>query len=256
MPVSGEHEFAKWNRSKVCATSSAFRRERLMSIAAYVRVSSRSQNNATQREAIERAAKARGDEIETWFEEKRTAKPLDRPKLAELRALARAGEVQRLYVFRLDRLARSGIRDTLAVLDEFKIVGCRVVTIADGFDLEGPASDIVVAVLGWAAQMERLALGERIAAARIRVESKGGKWGRPRRTTPDQAQEILTRKKKGHSVRRIAIALKVPRSTVADVVSGKSRGTVQLRFRADVVSGKGTHKPRPARARAAAPKKR
>ncbi len=192
-----------------------------LSVAAYVRVSSRSQNHATQREAIERAAKARGDEIETWFEEKRSAKTLERHELARLRDLARKGEVRRLYVFRLDRLARSGIRDTLSLLDELKVSGCKVVTIADGFDLEGPASDVVVAVLGWAAQMERLALGERIAAARVRVEAKGGHWGRPRRCTAAQAQEILSRKKKGHSVRRIAIALKVPRSTVADVVSGK-----------------------------------
>jgi len=193
-----------------------------LSVAAYVRVSSRSQSNATQREAIERAAKARGHEIEKWFEEKRSAKTLDRPVLVQVRDLARQGKIRRLYVFRLDRLARSGVRDLLTVVEELRVAGCSLHTIADGFDLEGPASDVVVAVLGWAAQMERLALGERISAARARVESSGGRWGRPPSTrAADNAHEIRARKKKGWSVRRIAIALKVPRSTVADVLSGK-----------------------------------
>ncbi|MGO9834567.1 MAG: recombinase family protein [Polyangiaceae bacterium] len=42
--------------------------------AAYIRVSSRTQDHATQRAAIERAAAARGDSITTWYSEKRSAK--------------------------------------------------------------------------------------------------------------------------------------------------------------------------------------
>ncbi len=191
--------------------------------AAYIRVSSRSQNHASQREAIERAAKARGHEIEKWFEEKRSAKTLDRPVLVQVRDLARQGKIRRLYVFRLDRLARSGVRDLLTVVEELRVAGCSLHTIADGFDLEGPASDVVVAVLGWAAQMERLALGERISAARARVESSGGRWGRPPRVTPELGVKIIEAygAKRKPSIRQIAAALKVPRSTVAAVLSGK-----------------------------------
>ena len=193
-----------------------------MSVAAYVRVSSRSQNHASQVDALKRAAAARGDEIAQWFSEKLTAGKLDRPELAKVREAARRGELSKLYVFRLDRLARTGIRDTLALLDELRAAGCKVVTIADGFDLEGPAADVVIAVLAWAAQMERLALGERIAAARARVEARGGAWGRPKRLRPIDVTRILARSKKnGETIRQIAIALKFPRSTVAEVVSGK-----------------------------------
>jgi len=191
-----------------------------LNAAAYIRVSSRSQDLATQRHAIEAAAKARGDEITEWFAEKRSAKRLDRPELARLCDRARRGEVARLYVFRLDRLSRTGIRDTLSVLDDLRRGGAHVVTIADGFDLEGPASDVVVAVLGWAAQMERQALGERISAARARVEARGGKWGRPARvpeTTVRRIRELAGKR----SIREISAALKVPRSTVAAVVSEK-----------------------------------
>ncbi len=45
---------------------------------AYIRVSSRAQDHATQRSAIERFAPARGDTIEDWRAEKRSAKTMAR----------------------------------------------------------------------------------------------------------------------------------------------------------------------------------
>lgn len=149
-----------------------------------------------------------------WFHEKQSGRSLQRPELGELRAAVRAGEVRTLYVFRLDRLTRSGIRDTLALLEELRGAGCELVTVADGFDLAGPAADVVIAVMAWAAQMERLALGERIAAARVRVEAAGGRWGRPRRVAAGTEAKVLELAAKGRSVRQIAVATKVPRTTV------------------------------------------
>lgn len=50
---------------------------------------------------------------------------------------------------------------------------------ADGIDLNGPAAEVVLAVLAWAAKMERLAINERISAARSawkpRVATGGGR---------------------------------------------------------------------------------
>src|SRR5215471_17970877 len=148
-------------------------------IAAYLRVSSKAQDHAMQRAAIERAAAARGDVVTRWFAEKRSGKTLARPELDRLRGEARAGQIQRLYVFRIDRLTRSGIRDTLEVIEELRTHGCSVVSIADGFDMNGPAAEIVLAVMAWAARMERLAINERIAAAREHLETEGRAWGRP-----------------------------------------------------------------------------
>ncbi len=148
-----------------------------MEATAYVRVSSKAQNHATQRSAIERAAAARGDTIAAWYGEKLSGKTLDRPELTRLRADARAGLVRRLYVYRLDRLARSGIRDTFEVLEELRAHGVEVVTVADGFDLAGPAAEVVLAVMAWAAKMERLAINERISAARERLRAEGKPWG-------------------------------------------------------------------------------
>jgi DNA invertase Pin-like site-specific DNA recombinase len=185
-----------------------------MDTVGYIRVSSRSQDHASQRTAIERAATARGDTITSWFAEKKSAKTLAREELGRLRAMARAGHVRKLYLFRLDRLARSGIRDMFEVVEELRDHGVQIVSVADGFDLDGPASEVVLAVLAWAARMELLARSERIAAARDRLEAEGRSWGRPRRLTDGQVARVRGLAAEGRSQREIAIALKIPKSTV------------------------------------------
>lgn len=197
-------------------------------VIAYLRVSSRSQSVETQREAIKRVAKARGEQVDRWLEEKRSAKALtDRPALEGLRDLIRQGGASVLYVYRIDRLARSGIRDTFALLEEFRGRGVKIVTVADGFTMEGPGADVVLAVLAWAAQMERLAIGERIADAHKRVKAQGLPWGRPKRVDQKTKELIWAALEAGRSIRKIAIAYKIPRSTVSRVVSQKPTPTEQ-----------------------------
>src|SRR5229473_4437053 len=186
-----------------------------MDAAAYVRVSSKAQDHKTQRAELERVAQARGDTIVRWYAEKVTGAVLARPALEQLRRDARAGKVRRAYVYRLDRLTRSGIRDTFEVVEELRRAGAELVTVADGFTLDGPAAEVILAVMAWAAKMERLAINERIAAARRRVEAEGKAWGRPRRLSEEDCSKIAALKTEGRSVREISVALKVPRATVA-----------------------------------------
>jgi DNA invertase Pin-like site-specific DNA recombinase len=190
-----------------------------MNSAAYIRVSSRSQDHASQRSAIERAAAARGDEISTWYAEKKSARTLAREELNRLRDDARAGKVRKLYIFRLDRLARSGIRDMFDVVEELRSHGVQLVTVSDGFDLNGPAAEVVLAVLAWASRMELLARSERISAARDRLEAEGRSWGRPRRLTDEQVERVRVLAKEGRSHREIAVAMKIPKSTVGRAVA-------------------------------------
>jgi len=195
----------------------------MVSAAAYLRVSTEKQDVKTQRHAITRAAAARGDRIRKafWFEEKKSAATIDRAALQKLRAAVRAGVVGRVYVFAIDRLGRSGIRDVLGVVEEFKHHGAELVSLTDAFDLNGPAAEVVLAVLAWAAQMERARIGERIRAARVRVEATGGRWGRPRRMDPATLERARSMQKKKKTLRQIAQALKVPRSTLSDALSGR-----------------------------------
>ncbi len=192
--------------------------------AAYLRVSTHAQDWKLQRDAIARACKARGDRITRalWFEEKKSGASIDRPVLKKLRAAVRAGYVGRLYVFQLSRLTRSGIRDTLELIQEFERGGAELVSVGDGFDFgPGLARDMLIAGIAWAAQMERAAIGERIKAARVRIEAAGGRWGRPRRIDPGTLARAFELKKKKCTLRQIAMALKVPRSTLSDALTQK-----------------------------------
>jgi DNA invertase Pin-like site-specific DNA recombinase len=190
-----------------------------MNATAYVRVSSRAQDAASQRSAIEKAAAARGDTITDWRSEKRSAKTLARPELDRLRSELRQGQgPRRLYVFKLDRLTRSGVADTFKVVEEIRKAGCELVAPGDNLtvrpDSDDIASEVMVFALGLAAKLERVAINERIAAARERVESEGGRWGRPSRLDAVAQERVRQLHREGRSVRAIAIALKTPRSTV------------------------------------------
>lgn len=185
-----------------------------MTAAAYIRVSSRGQHFDLQLHAIEAQARLRGDILQL-YEEKRSGSQLARPELERLRQAVRAGQLKRVYVFRLDRLTRSGIKDTFELVEELRANGCELVTCSDGFDLAGPLAEPLLALMAWAAKMENHARRERQAAARERIELTGGRWGRPRRMPAEQLAEAQKLRERGKSLRQVAVALKIPLATLS-----------------------------------------
>lgn len=194
-------------------------------VVGYVRVSSRSQDDASQRSAILKAAEARGDTVVAWFAEKMSGKTLKRPELDRLRADVRAGIVRRVYVFKLDRLTRSGVADTYAVIAEARRANCTVIAVADNLvvrpDSDDLTSEVLTFALSLAARIERTAINDRISAARSRVEAEGGHWGRPLRMTAEQLRRARELEAAGKSVRDIAQRVGVPRSTIHAALSRK-----------------------------------
>lgn len=183
-------------------------------VAAYVRVSTQGQDFGSQRAAIELAARARGDKIAKWFHERQSGRSLARPVLRDVRAAARRGELAALYIFRLDRLTRSGVADTFRVVEDLRGAGCNVISVADGLpDTAGPWGDVVLAVLAAVAQIELGAIRERIGAARARARAEGRHWGRrPRLDAKDGAR--LLELAKSRSVRELAASERVPLASV------------------------------------------
>lgn len=182
-------------------------------VAAYIRVSSKGQNHAMQRDAIER----RGVQVAAWYAEKASAKTTQRPELQRLLTDVRAGLISEVWVFRLDRLTRSGVADTFAVISELRKAGCTLHVVSEGITIkpgEDITSDVLTFAFGLAAKLESTARTERIAAARTRMEAKGEAWGRPPRMTPAQREKAASMATKGRTVREIAQALGVPRSTI------------------------------------------
>jgi DNA invertase Pin-like site-specific DNA recombinase len=189
---------------------------------AYVRVSSKAQSYDTQVHAIREEARLRGDAVTTLLEEKQSARTMDRPKLGELRAAVRAGHVRKLYVFKLDRLCRTGVADTFALVEELRKAGVELVAVADRLTIKTGSDDltseVLVFALGLAAKLERAATNDRIAAARVRLAAEGRSWGRPSRI-PAFEDKLRALSKEGRSVRSIAMALGLPRATVQRAIA-------------------------------------
>lgn len=186
---------------------------------AYMRTSSTSQPLTLQRVAIEKAAEARGDEVVEWFAEQQSSRTMQRPELLRLRDACRAGHVRRLYVFRADRLCRTGIRDLMELIEFLRACGVQIISLADGFDFDGPAAEVVLAVMAWAAKMERIATNERISHARARLIAAGRTWGRQSTITAAQRDRMRALKREGMTIREIAKRVKIPRSSVARALS-------------------------------------
>lgn len=187
--------------------------------AAYLRVSSSKQDADNQREAVIRAATARGDGELTWFVDVGSSKSWSRPALAELNAAIFQGRVRRVYVWKLDRLSRMGIADTCQLVQQWRRAGCGLLSSAEGFDFGDPVTgELLLAMLAWAAKWEWEQQADRLAAARQKREKAGKTWGRPPELAPADRERIGELRAEGRSIRAISVALKVPKSTVHEVL--------------------------------------
>lgn len=184
-----------------------------------------------QRAAIIREAKAHKQRIDVWYSEKVSSANSPRPELRRLLEDVRGGRVTCVWVYALDRLSRGGICETLNMVRKLQQFNCQPRSVADGFSLGGPADEIILSVIAWAAQNERARILARIASARARVEATGGDWGRPRRIAKDDPiiAKIHQLKRQKKTVRQIAMSVHIPKSIVGRILSqkevAKSRGT-------------------------------
>lgn len=183
-------------------------------VVAYVRVSSVGQDHATQRHAIERAH----PNVSHWYAEKQSAKTTQRVELQRMLEDARNKKFSTLVCFKLDRLARSGVRDTFAVLKVLRDAGVTLVAVADNItirpDSEDIASECYVFALGLAAKLEHAAIRDRVAAAAARKKAKGEAWGRPSKTDKHTLKRVHEMKAAGMTMTAIAKELKVSRMSL------------------------------------------
>jgi DNA invertase Pin-like site-specific DNA recombinase len=146
--------------------------------ALYLRVSTDGQTVENQRAELAQLATARGWSP-VWYEETASAAKA-RPVLDGLMGDARAGRVQVVAVWALDRLDRSMVGAILRLV-ELDRLGCQVVSLRETWlDTSGPARSLLVAVFGWVAEQERSRLIERTRAGIDRARREGKVIGRPR----------------------------------------------------------------------------
>jgi DNA invertase Pin-like site-specific DNA recombinase len=178
-----------------------------MPLFGYARVSTRDQDLAAQDAELRAAGCAK------VFKEKASGAKTDRPELAK--AIGRLEEGDVLVVTRLDRLARS-TRDLLNVLDELSRRGAGFRSLKDTWaDTTTPHGKLMLTVLGGLAEFERSLIAARTGEGRKRAQERGVRFGRPRKLTAHQRQEVLQRIAAGETQADIARLLNVSPPTIS-----------------------------------------
>lgn len=184
--------------------------------AVYLRISTDRQTVANQAADVRQLALARGYEPVLYEEVESAAKA--RPVLDGMLADVRAGRVQAVAVWALDRLHRSmtGAINTVLELDR---LGVPVLSVREGWlDTTGPVRPLLVAIFGWVAEQERTRLIERTKAGLERARREGKRLGR----LPAPAAKVaaaLERVRQGTSIREAAKAEGLNRETVRRAVA-------------------------------------
>jgi DNA invertase Pin-like site-specific DNA recombinase len=189
----------------------------LEALGVYLRISTDRQTVANQLAELRQLALARGFEPVMYEEVESAAKA--RPVLDRLLADVRAGRVQAVAIWALDRLHRSmtGAINTVLELDR---LGVQVLSVREGWlDTSGPVRPLLVAIFGWVAEQERTRLIERTKAGLERAKREGKRLGRPR-VSPLKLAAAVQRVQAGASLRDAANSTGVGYGTLRRALAG------------------------------------
>jgi putative DNA-invertase from lambdoid prophage Rac len=236
MSVNGA-EMEQTNSDQNWSRNGAERKERA---AVYIRVSTSDQNPELQLREIKDYANRQGWEIVETYQDTISGAKASRPGLNRLMADAMVRKFQCLLVWKLDRFGRSLV-DCLNNIKTLEDYGIRFIAVTQGLDtdIQNPASQFLLHVLGAAAEFERSLIRERTQAGRLRyqqdfragkvgktVQSRSGKnlpVGRPRRVV--NRDHVAELRADGFSYRQIAARLAVGEGTVRRVLQARPKAT-------------------------------
>lgn len=186
-----------------------------MTIAAYVRVSSKRQKDDGQRAEIQKWLDANGIDAKQveWYADKETGRTMQRPEFDRLQKDIFNGKVKCVILWKLDRLSRR-LKDGVTTLADWAERGLKIVVVTQQLEFNGAVGRTLAALLmglseiEWEYRKERQQAG--IAVAKKKNIYKGRKAGTTK-GKPDRAKEL---KAKGLNAAEIATALGVSERTV------------------------------------------
>lgn len=157
-------------------------------IALYCRVSTQeqAQNGHSideQQDRLINYCKARGwDNYEVFVDAGFSGAKLARPALSNALNLIKTHQVDKILVYKLDRLSRSQ-KDTLMLIEDvFLANNCDFISISENFDTSSPLGRAMIGILAVFAQLEREQIKERMLMgheARAKQGKYSGKWRNP-----------------------------------------------------------------------------
>lgn len=173
----------------------------------YARVSTAAQDLAAQRGQLDAAG------CDRIFCEKITGTHADRPQLRKMLAELQPGDA--VVTPAVDRISRD-TTDLLIIARQMKQAGAGLRSLAEPFlDTTSDFAEIVLAILGVAAKLERRRITERTAHGRAAAKAQGVKFGRKPKLTPHQQREAAARVAAGEPQRAVARCYNVSQSTIA-----------------------------------------
>jgi len=189
--------------------------------AVYVRVSSKQQNHASQMPDLDRWVSAHDGGV-VWYKDTFTGKSMDRPGMERLLADLRAGKVERIVCWRLDRLGRT-TKGLCQLFDDLTDRKVDLVSLKDGFSLASPAGRLHARILASVAEYETEIRQERVLAGQAVARRKGKKWGGSKKgwrwkVTDDQVAAIREMKAAGKKIAHIARVTGLSRPTIYRVL--------------------------------------
>ena len=190
-----------------------------MNTAVYIRVSTEGQRTDSQEREVKRHCQLRGWKSPVTYTDKISGAKASRPELDRLMQDMRAGRIERLVVYKLDRLGRS-LTHLALILDEMNRLRVPLIASSQGIDTstDNPAGKLQLGVLMAVAEFERGIIRERVNAGLSAAKARGVTLGRPS-TLCDRSAEVLKLKKQGLGLRAIARELKMAPSSVHKALS-------------------------------------
>jgi DNA invertase Pin-like site-specific DNA recombinase len=147
------------------------------------------------------------------FREKISGTTADRPQLRKLMAVLQRGDV--VITPAVDRLSRD-TTDLLVIAREVQRAGAGMRSLAEPFlDTTSDFAEVIFAILGVAAKLERRRILERTARGRADAKANGVKFGRKPILTPHQQREARARMAKGETQRSVARSYNVSQATIS-----------------------------------------
>lgn len=175
----------------------------------YIRVSSIGQNTERQLDCFE---------LDKEYIEKISAKNRNRPVLAECIDYLRQGD--ELHVHSIDRLARNLV-DLQAIVTALNNKGVSVHFHKEGLQFTGsdsPMNKLMLQMMGAFAEFERSLIRERQAEGIASAKKNGVKFGKDRKLSSAQVEEVRELAKNRYSKTEIAEKFQVSRQTIYNVL--------------------------------------
>jgi DNA invertase Pin-like site-specific DNA recombinase len=158
-------------------------------------------------------AQLRGAGCTKIYREKVTGAHSDRRQLLKMLDVLAPGDV--VTVTRIDRLARSTF-DLFAIVKQIVDAKAQFRSLAEPWADTGTSTGrLMIAVLGGLADVERDLIRTRTAEGRSRAKAQGQPMGRPPKLTPAPQKEARQRRAEGATLKELARAYNVGRTTIS-----------------------------------------